>query len=173
MVSVCTSMVCFCIPNLDLFWPTNYKIGAYSEDYNMIYLSNNTTDSFWVQGCHCNPEGGPQYNTLATSRAIPLYLSFPCPLQLVPLSARQLAHTHPRVSVSVCVPVSLHEPLLSWLSGVRCLGGRKDHEGMRYSHINVWYWQSGPQCTTLVCSGVWWQRSTVFDTKILNILFYK
>ena len=78
--------------------------------------------------------------------------------------------THPCVLVSVCMPVSLHEPLLSWLSGARCLGGRTDHDGVCYSHINIRYCQSGHQWTTLACSGVqcfWWQirwQITIFDT---------
>lgn len=42
---------------------------------------------------------------------------------------------------------------------------------------NVWYWQRGPQWTTLVCSGVWWQRSRGPWHKqwfsLQNILFNK
>ena len=61
--------------------------------------------------------------------------------------------THPCVSVSVGMPVSLHEPLLSWLSGARCLGGRKDHEGIRYSPINVWYSDpKWPPMDNTICS---------------------
>lgn len=74
--------------------------------------------------------------------------------------------THPCVSVSVCMPVTLCESLLSWLPDVQCLGARKDHEGICYSHISVWYWQSGSQWKTLVCLGV----SCISSTQPLNFI---
>lgn len=130
-----------------------------------------------VCSVHCYPGGSLQYNTLDSSLSFFLSSSgSSVHSNLSPCLPSNLP-THPCVSVSVCVPVSLHEPLLSWLSGAQCLGGRKDHEGIRYSHINVWYWQSGPKCKPQVCSGLaddkeasLWHNQWIL---LLNILFYK
>lgn len=129
-----------------------------------MLFANYTTFTVWVKrGYLFNPDIIQQFNTLAAFLSL---LAFSVHYNLSLCLPSNLP-THPCVSVSVCMPVSLHESPLSWLSGVRCLQGRRDHEGICFSHINVWYCQSRPQWTTLVCPGVsclWWQRSTVFDT---------
>lgn len=103
---------------LNCKWHNQCQLSGLQPDFfYFIFFTNNPTHSpsLWVKGCLLNQDVSPQYDTSAASPpslSLSVFLSLHCPLQLVPASAQQLAHT------SMCLGVSLHACQFAWASSV-------------------------------------------------------